>query len=289
MHSYLQLTPPRISLEKAKGAVTEALKILGIKRPQPTDWQNEGIKWKSADGKEQTFLFRELLLEARRDGFSRQLFALSDRNDPFFGGTFPIATNSSAFKMQVTFGKYQKELHGPCRFSPLENELTDDILHFRESACAASASNDYYDCTRHYRSFLQSSISLVDCFINRYVHLYAATNPLPDALTKPAPFETRFDAWIQTFTGRTALSIKQSAQWSQCSLLRQERNRAVHAVEPYLGIQIRDLPRHFNYVRRGIGGLLFCMRELASQHTLGFIERLRRAPLIAFHKHERKA
>jgi hypothetical protein len=286
MHNYLHMAPVYISVEKARDAVTNALNILGIKQPQPKDWQNEGIKSRSADGKAQTFLFRDLVLEAQREGFSRQLFTLVDRNDPFFGGTFLMATNSPAFKMKVTYGQYEKELHGPCRFSPLENELTDDILHFRESACAASASNGYYDCTRHYRSFLQSSISLIDCFINRYVQLHSAKikGPLPDVLTKPATFETRLDAWIQTFTTGVPAAIKQSAEWSQCCMLRQERNRAVHAVEPYVGIQIQDLPRHFNHVRQGIGGLLFRMRELAAQPTLGFIERLRNAPLIEFHK-----
>jgi hypothetical protein len=290
MHNYLHMVPTRVSVKRARDAVIDALKILGIKRPQTKDWSSGGIRWKGADGHEQTFLFRKLLSDAQKDGFSQQLFALIDRNDPFFGGTFLMATNSSALKMQVNYGPYQKALHGPCRFSPLENDLTDDILHFRESACAASASNDYYDCTRHYRSFLQSSISLVDCFINRYVQLHSTHlgGQLPDALTKPTAFEARFDAWIQTFTTGTSAVLKQSAEWSQCCMLRQERNRAVHAVEPYLGIQIQDLPRHFNHVRRGIGGLLLGMRELAAQPTLGFIERLRRAPLIEFQKSPQK-
>ena len=244
------------------------------------------MEWKTADGKRQRFHFRELVLEAQKDGFSRQLYGLIDRQDPFFGGAFLMATNSSALTMQLTYLGYQRELRGPCRFSPLENELTEDILHFRESACSASASDDYYDCTRHYRSFLQGCISLVDCFINRYAQLHIANGgtPLPAALMKPGTFEARFDAWIQTFANRAAPTIKQSAEWSQCSILRQERNRAVHASEPYLGIQIQDLPRHFNHVRRGIGGLLLQMRELASQASLGFIERLRNAPLIEFHK-----
>jgi hypothetical protein len=286
MHNYLHMAPIHMSLDKAKDAVTEALALLGVKRPQPKDWTNGGMDWNTGDGKRQTFLFPDLLSEAQKDGFSRQLYALIDRQDPFFGGTFFMATNSSAFKMQVTYGGYQRELHGPCRFSPLENDLTDDILHFREAACSASASNDYYDCTRHYRSFLQSCISLVDCFINRYaqLHIVRGGAPLPDVLTNPGTFEARFDAWIQTFANRPAATIKQSAEWSQCSMLRQERNRAVHAVEPYLGIQIQDLPRHLNDVRRGIGGLLLRMRGLASQASLGFIERLRAAPLIEFHK-----
>ncbi len=279
-----------MSHDKAKLVVTEALTILGIKQPQPKDWEHEGVIWKNADGKQQTFLFRDLLSEAKKDGFSRQLFTLIDRNDPFFGGTFLMATNSTTMKLGVTYGKYQKELQGPCRFSPLENELTDDILHFREAACAASASDAYYDCTRHYRSYLQSSTSLLDCFINRYVHQHPTTAAtLPEALTKPGLFETRFDGWVTTFTGRSPAEIKQnSAEWSQCCMLRQERNRAVHAVETYLGIQIQDLPRHLNHVRRGIGGLLRRMRELASQPTLGFIEQLKNAPLVEFHKHKRK-
>jgi hypothetical protein len=287
MHRYLQLASPPISLDKAKLIVTEALTILGIKQPQPKDWEHAGVIWKNANGNQETFLFRKLLSEAKNDGFSRQLFTFIDQSDPIFGGTFLMATNSTALKLGITYGKYQKEVQGPSRLSPLENDLTDDILHFREAACATSASDGYYDCTRHYRSYLQSSISLLDCFINRYVQIHplSAAGQLPEALTKPGAFEVRFDAWIKTFTSHSPTEIKQTAEWSQCCLLRQERNRAVHAVEPYLGIQIQDLPRHFNHVRRGIGGLLRKMREQASQPTLGFIERLRNAPLVEFHKH----
>jgi hypothetical protein len=280
-----------LSRDKAKQAITQAMMILGIKPPQSKEWATGEMEWNTGDGKPQTLLYRDLLSEVQKDGFSRQLYALIDRQDPFFGGTFLMATNSSAFKMQVTYGNYHRDLHGPCRFSPLENELTDDILHFRAAACSTSASNDYYDCTRNYRSFLQSCISLIDCFINRYAQLHVARGgaALPQALTKPGPFEARFDAWIQTFANRPTTTIKQSAEWSQYIMLRQERNRAVHAVEPYLGIQIQDLPRHLNHVRRGIGGLLLRMRELTSQASLGFIERLRAAPLVEFHKQPRTA
>lgn len=286
MKNFLQTVPIHISREKAKDAVAEALAILGVKRPQTEEWTTGKMVWTTGDGKRQTFQYRELLTEAQKDGFSRQLYTLIDRQDHFFGGTFLMATNSPAIKMKVVYGGYEQELRGPCRFSPLENDLTDDILHFRESACGASASNNFYDCTRHYRSFLQSSISLVDCFINRYAQLHAVrgAGQLPDALTKPGTFESRFDAWLQTFGTPGSEKIKQSAEWSQCSKIRQERNRAVHAVEPYLGIQIQDLPQHFNHVRKGIGGLLFRMRLAASQTSLGFIERLRNAPMIEFSK-----
>lgn len=291
MHNFLHTLPIHISRDKAKDAVADALAILGVKRPQLQEWATGAMVWKTTDGKRQTFPYRELLTEAQKNGFSRQLYALIDQQDHFFGGTFLMATNSPAFKMKVTYGGYEQELRGPCRFSPLENDLSDDILHFRESACSASASDNYYDCTRHYRSFLQSSISLVDCFINRYaqIHAFHGGAPLPEALTKPGTFESRFDAWLQAFAIRGASKIKQSAEWSQCSKLRQERNRAVHAVEPYLGIQIQNLPQHFNHVRRGIGGLLFRMREAASQTSLGFIERLRNAPMVEFQTQSREA
>src|SRR5438874_821491 len=129
MHNYLHMSPIHINREKTKDAVAEALKFLGVKRPESKGWANGGLEWKTNDGKRQTFLLRDLLSEAQNAGFSRQLFVLIDRQDPFSGGTFLMATNSSAFNMQVTYGRYQRELHGPCRFSPLENELTEDILH----------------------------------------------------------------------------------------------------------------------------------------------------------------
>jgi hypothetical protein len=236
-----------------------------------------------SDGSIRSFKLRNIEDETRKTGFSHSLFEVIDSRDTFFGGRFLMATNSSVIKIEVNHGSYQKKLPGPCRSSPLENELTEDILHFRDAACHASASDGFYDCTRHYRSFLQSSVSLVDCFINRYVELYSAgLAPGTKIPFSRGTLEDRLDAWAAAFAAAKVEDFKRSAERGKFTLIRKARNKFVHATEPYVGVSIQDLPDIFNAVRRGIGGLLLKMRELAGQPTLGFIERLRVAQLIAF-------
>jgi hypothetical protein len=194
-----------------------------------------------------------------------------------------MATDSSVISIKIKVGNFERDLPGPCRSAPLENELTDDIIHFRKAACEASVPPNFYDCTRHYRSYLQSSVSLIDCFLNRYVELVSPSHPgkkIPFA--SGPPLEERLDAWATEFAPNKLQSFKDSSERGKFTLIRRARNNFVHAAEPYVGISLPALPDNLNAVRRGIGGLLLKMRELAGQPTLGFIEKLRAAPFVTF-------
>jgi hypothetical protein len=114
---------------------------------------------------------RDLVEEIKKIGYPSSLYQVTDRYDPFFGPPFLMATDSSVMSIRVQFGNFTTDLPGPCRSSPLENDLTDDILYFRNAVCETSASNNFYDCCRNYRSYLQSAVSLIDCFLNRYAEL----------------------------------------------------------------------------------------------------------------------
>jgi hypothetical protein len=198
-----------------------------------------------------------------------------------------MATTSEVIKISVRLGDFGKEVTGPCRIAPIERELVDDIFYFREAACSTSAESSLYHCSRHYRSYLQSAVSLVDSFINRYVQTTPAKQRenLPPALLNPSRLDERIDAWITTFTQRQPQDLRKGREWSQFMEIRRERNRAVHAIEPYFGVSLREMQPYLNACRSGIGGLLLQMRKFENLQTLGFIERLRLAPTITFKSH----
>ena len=221
--------------------------------------------------------------EARDSGIPKILYRIIDGKDPCFGGSLELATNSKAISLAIEFAGYSRQLRGPCRFFPIEVELTDDIIFHRRAACETSASSDFTECSRHFRAYLQSAVSMMDAFLNRYILLLEYTHAqVPDGLRGPGRLDDRIDLWVRGIASRDPSELRQGPEWSQFSELRQERNRLVHAVEPYMGMRIQDLPRFLNAVRMGLGGLLLRMRQLAGQPTLGFIERLRTAPKISF-------
>ena len=283
VHRFLQFVPAELSAADAKHIVSKAIDLLSFAKKPRLDWQKTLITVPVGEGRTQVLKLREILEETRKFGYPRSVYEVTDRSDGFFGGRFLMATDSTAINLTIRVGNFQRELSGPCRSAPLENELTDDILHFREGACETSVSPNFYDCTRHYRSFLQSSVSLVDCFLNRYIELHSLQSPsIKLSFANRGPLEDRLDSWANEFAPSKLAAFKESAERARFTLLRKARNNFVHAAEPYVGVSIKDLPQYLNAVRGGVGGLLLKMRELAGQPTLGFIEKLRAAPLVEY-------
>jgi hypothetical protein len=282
LHCFLQFAPIKVPIDDARHAVRRALVLVGIPNKSGLDWNRTTITVPLGAGRTKVLKLRDVLEETRTIGYPHSIFDASDRKDSFFGGRFLMATDSSVISIKIKVGNFEKDLQGPCRSAPLENELTDDILHFRKAACETSVPPNFYDCTRHYRSYLQSSVSLVDCFLNRYVELSFSHSGNNIPFASGPPLEERLDAWVTEFAPNQLQSFKDSAERGKFTLIRKARNKFVHATEPYIGISLPALPDKLNAVRRGIGGLLLKMRELAGQPTLGFIEKLRAAPLVTF-------
>jgi hypothetical protein len=224
--------------------------------------------------------------EARASGVCDTLQRILDQHDPFFGGTWLMATDSYAIKLSIQYAGYSVELQGPCRFAPIEEELTDDLLYFRRAACEASRPpTGLAATTRYYRSYLQASVSVVESFINRYVHLLKHTgHSAATELAQIRPLDERLETWVAVVTGKPRDSFRKGAEWSQFCELRSERNRLVHALEPFMGHSINDMARTLNFVREGVGGLLILLRRLAEQEPLGFMQRLKSAPVVTARK-----
>jgi hypothetical protein len=248
------------------------------------DWRDGVVSVEQADGRLFTATLPALVKEARDLGIPRTLYRLIDAQDEFFGGLVEMATDSRGIKLGMEFASYSRQLRGPCRFHPVENELTDDVLFYRRATCETSGTPDFAECSRHFRAYLQCAVSLVEAFLNRYVLLLECANAsaVPEDLRVTGRLDKRLQAWVRCIAGREPTELLEGSEWSQFNELRRERNRLVHAAEPYVGIEIKDLPRFLNATRGGVGGLLFRMRQLAGQPTLGFIERLRTAPKVSF-------
>ena len=282
-HQYLELVPVQIPKEEARRSILKLLPAIGLSDKHRWDWAKDSFTIPMGEGRQIIFRFRELESETMRTGFPGSLLEVIDARDPCFGGRMLLATNSAAINITVTHKDYHREHVGPSRSSPLEDDLTQDILYYRQAACASSASENFYECTRHYRSFLQSSVSLVDFFLNQNAkHLASLPSP-PAALPTlaRAALDDRLDAWADICAADPD-KFRNSAERGCFTQLRKARNKLVHAAEPYVGVDVSEIPTSLNGVRRGVGGLLRLMREMAGLPTLGFIERLRMAKVVKF-------
>ena len=208
-----------------------------------------------------------------------------DLSDEFFGGTFGISTDSNFGSMTYEYAGYKETFKTPMALYQAEWELTDDILFYREESCAWSNEPDFKDCTRHYRGYLMSSIAVVDAFINRHVLMYKHRKFKPDSvdeLQRTSRLEDRMDLFMKLSCGKDIKAINGGEEWKQFKEIRRLRNEITHINAPSLGYSIEALADHFNYVRRGIGGLLKLMRSCQGKPSLGFIDRLRFAPKVNF-------
>jgi hypothetical protein len=186
LHHFLQLEPQFFPDKEVNGILKRALISFGFLQEFKPDG---AITFNLTPDRVQTVKIQDLVEEIKKIGYPSSLYQVTDRYDPFFGPPFLMATDSSVMSIRVQFGNFTTDLPGPCRSSPLENDLTDDILDFRNAVCETSASNNFYDCCRNYRSYLQSAVSLIDCFLNRYAELAGG-----GAAEKGQPFqEERFE------------------------------------------------------------------------------------------------
>ncbi len=281
--TFLILARFHMSDEAAKRAVLRYLRTMGFVINRP-DWQHGTIQLSEENGQTLEVSLAELVHATRETGVPQPLAVRLDRQDRVFGGTFHMATNSPTITMKMEYAGYSKELRGPCRLAVVESELSDDVLFYRRETCRMSTrDSDLCECCRYYRGYLQSAMSVVDAFVNRYVILGVHHGlPIPRELSGPASMDERLDAWAHLVANTDASILRSGPEWSQYTQLKQERNRMVHAVEPYIRVAIRQLPEYLNAVRLGIGGLLYRMRDFAGESTLGLIERLKTAPKVSF-------
>ena len=227
----------------------------------------------------------ELQEQVRRTGYPETWGTLVDNNDPWFGGGISFATTSKALTFKTQRGNHTIEVPGPGRVAPVERELADDILHFRREACAYSDEPGLVGTCRAYRAYVFACVSLVECFLNRYVVVLDDSDPKKAKLHEGRYLGERIKGWLKHHAGASDADITYftaaSKAWSDFARLVSARNHIIHANEMWYGDELREVAKDLNRVNAGVGNLLGRMRDVEGTPPLGFIERLRSAPKVS--------
>ena len=234
--------------------------------------------------------FSELVQTARETGITPYyLNQVTKDDDDVFGG-LRIGFSSPSENLNTstaTFAGFKKTLKFPASNMPAEYEIVKDILFYREECTLWSDEYDFEFCTRYYRAYLSTSISLIDAFINRHILIYKHTNYKIDEikeLEKIINLENKIEFFLKISCGKELGQINGGVEWKDFKSLKKLRNEIIHINEPSLGYNIAEFAEHLNLVRNGVGGLLLKIRENQNKPTLGFIERLRTAPKVKYKK-----
>jgi hypothetical protein len=281
---FLEIQKYHLSRDRARSVVISTLETAGVQRP-PNGWNDLTINWNDPDVK-LPVRFSDLVEDARRHGIVVNGQRYLDKRDSIFGGTVDeMGTPNWQMKIGRAYAGTKKEVQGPCRMAAVEFDLTEDILFYRREACRHSGQHDFRLTCRAFRSYLSACISIVDAFINRHVLLATYegfSSPEFERLKVAKKLDERTRLWFAVCSQDDPQAFFESASWCHFSEIRTRRNEILHAVDPFGAYAIREMQILLNRVRTGVGDLLLRMRHAHKKPTLGFIERLRTAPLIDF-------
>ncbi len=282
---FLTIHNNHLSREKAREKIVAEIARV-VKPPiDGIDWRQGSLSLALGEAYK-SIAFADLERETRLTGVVEPIQRVLDQRDSVFGGTFESATPNWQIKIKTEYAGFKEEVSGPCRVGLIVNDLMEDILHYRREACLASADYTFRTLGRHFRAFLASCLSLVDAFINRHILVAAHEgfdSPPFTQLKGARGMEERVDCWLQTCSVKTLKDIAHTKEWCHFQELRQVRNALLHATSPFSIYSVKEIGARLNYVRTGIGDLLFLLRSIHNKPSLMFIDRLRTAPEVQFH------
>ena len=147
-----QLSKPRVEKE-----LQRLFNILGLK---------SDVEIKIRRGKtERTYLVTDLYDELRKKGYLEELQKIIDQKNRLYYPSISFSMTMRNAKFTMKRGGKEQGYKGPGSMIPVEKEITDDILFYREEACKESVSTDFNKTRMFYRAYLLSCISLLDAFI----------------------------------------------------------------------------------------------------------------------------
>lgn len=279
----LIIAPYHLSEEKARKLVDLEMNSMGVKRGSISTDQTVTI---SNDIERFQTTYRKLIAATRKEACVQPFQRERDFTDAVFGGSpDDLSVESWGGTLQTEWAGYSTVMPSPAWLQLPFRTFTNDILLFRADCCLHSDEAGMVNTLRSFRSYLGACISIVEAFINRYIarakHDGFSSTEFT-ALQGERNMERRFELWLEAFAkpGSTGIAFFKSRQWSDFQKIRDYRNRVVHAVDPIAAYGIEEVQQHLNLVREGVGGLFLRMREARGEPTLGFIERLRTAPIV---------
>jgi hypothetical protein len=128
-------------------------------------------------------------------------------------------------------------------------------------------------------------VSLLDAFINRHILLAqyeGFSTPDFERLKSETKLEEKVRLWWVVCSESDPAPFFQSAEWCHFQEIRKKRNEVLHALDPISVYSLKEIQLYLNKVQTGVGGLLLRLRQAHLKSTLGFVERLRTAPLVDF-------
>lgn len=219
-----------------------------------------------------------------QNGTADKLQYIYDLNDKVFCTlpTMGVINNVSGTNIELSTTLYnqKKTIKNKGFIERPEESLSRDISSYKETFNTYYNNEKYESCFRSYRSYLLTSTSLLDLFLNRYI-LYAKNenrritkDKCFKTLDSRASLEKRIDAWFHVFTEKT-MCYKFSKEWNDFMRIKKSRNELVHTQDIGFQYDIKDMIKVLNASINGLGGLLFFMHTSAKNNGyLGFIQRL---------------
>ena len=290
-HPLLSIGTKHRNRDDAKQYVESLANAVEIQIPSLDNYDNDVFF--DLNGYKKRVNFAASIFEAETFGVPRMLQSLFDNRDRYLNPAIQMAIGIvvpiPAINISTKIGSFQTGGYGPGITESVEQSLTDDILYYRKEACFNSSGNNLQICTRFYRSYLHSCISLIDCFIFRYAAY--VKDEIPDfekysntkVLGSIAGIEKRIEAWIITFATDQIDKYKTTKEWAEFQEIRKLRNEFMHSFEPARFYSIKQIAYDLNLCRKGIGGLLATFRQYSKYDPrLGFIQKIMTAPIVSF-------
>ena len=192
-----------------------------------------------------------------------------------------------SFEISVKVGSFEAKITGAGIHEAPVMALADDVLHFRRQVVEAGAAHDLSQMARCYRTYLQTSVSLIDAFFGhaafgvRQLGLSKASTAAFKKLTETSRFEDRVDAWCDLW-GQPSSGYKSTKSWSDLQVLRHERNRYVHPSDPIYTLGIDEVVKVLNLCRDGVGGTLVHFRKMSGLNpNMSYMQKVLTAPVIS--------
>lgn len=220
----------------------------------------------------------------RESGIANKLQELYDKSDATLNSMFNLGIESdeiSRMSVKSKFGSCEKKLISNGLIDSPEQSFSQDICYYRGEFVKACFDKDQTGYTRAYRSTLLSAVSLVECFLQRYIFLVndgiiqITDQESFNLFIKPGRISDRIDLWMKIFTSTDISVLHNSNEYKAFSEIKKRRNEIVHSREPMIVYKVKDMIKIMNRVMSGIGGLLILLRRYEGRpEYIGFFRRI---------------
>ncbi|AEG02371.1 hypothetical protein [Methylomonas methanica] len=280
----LSIAEIQVGKDKAEKYILNLCKELGLQINTRKEL-SKTIRFNSSD-KIIEINFPKEIDYVRKNGRAFVLQIMADSNDHYLNMSHGISVSSNArcgkIKLESNYGSHSVVVGSHSLIQAPEISFSDDISFYRKQAVIKFNENDLPGFARAYRGYLQSCVSLLDCFVHRYTFHIKSMIPSmkeyenTEVLDSKCSLEERLDAWVYTFATHKMDEYKNSKYRSKFIELKTKRNEIVHAIQPHIAYDIKESVKYLNYVQDGVGGFMAELRKYSGfSENVGFIRHVK--------------